>query len=142
MRSARRRSTYNNIGVHTVMEPRAVRQAASNLLSILRLVASIHMLWKAITCLTNCPCPIAVVTSESMEPAFHRGDIIFLYNRQQYINIGDIPVLWFENRKLPMVCDAHDELSWTAEITDSFSQTHRAIATHFLSDEQNTETVV
>ena len=99
------------------MEPCAMRQAASNLLSMPRLIASIYMIWRAITCLTNCPCPIAVVTSESMEPAFHRGDIIFSWKRQQYINIGDIPVLWFENRKLPMVCGTHDAGSWTVKMT-------------------------
>lgn len=37
-----------------------------------------------------------------MEPTFQRGDLIFLWNRQQAIKVGDIPVIWFENAPLPM----------------------------------------
>ncbi|GAT26317.1 microsomal signal peptidase 18 kDa subunit [Aspergillus luchuensis] len=44
-----------------------------------------------------------VVSSESMEPTSHRGDLIFLWNRQQRIRAGDIPVVWFDGRPLPMV---------------------------------------
>jgi signal peptidase len=47
--------------------------------------------------------PIMVVSSESMEPAFQRGDLIFLWNRQEHIRAGDIPVVWFHGRPLPMV---------------------------------------
>jgi signal peptidase len=38
-----------------------------------------------------------------MEPAFYRGDLIFLWNRQERIRAGDIPVVWFEGRELPRV---------------------------------------
>jgi len=38
-----------------------------------------------------------------MEPTFYRGDIIFLWNRQETIRVGDIPVVWFSGRKEPMV---------------------------------------
>lgn len=44
-----------------------------------------------------------VVISESMAPAFHRGDIIFLWNRSKLVNVGDIPVVWFRSQPLPMV---------------------------------------
>lgn len=44
-----------------------------------------------------------VVISESMAPAFHRGDIIFLWNRSKLVNVGDIPVVWFKSQPLPMV---------------------------------------
>ncbi|KAJ5950781.1 signal peptidase I [Penicillium vulpinum] len=44
-----------------------------------------------------------VVSSESMEPEFYRGDLILLWNHQEKINVGDIPVVWFPGRRLPMV---------------------------------------
>jgi signal peptidase len=52
---------------------------------------------------TNSTHPILVVSSESMEPAFYRGDIILLWNRQKIIRVGDIPVVWFSGKKEPMV---------------------------------------
>lgn len=51
-----------------------------------------------------------IVISESMAPAFHRGDVVFLWNRERIIKVGDIPVCWFPSRSTPMV--------------------HRAIGTH------------
>jgi signal peptidase len=47
--------------------------------------------------------PIVSVISESMAPAFHRGDLLFLSNRSNNIRVGDIPVVWFPGRNLPMV---------------------------------------
>lgn len=61
------------------------------------------MTWKGICLATASPYPIMVVISESMAPAFHRGDILFLSNRQHEISVGDIPVVWFPENPLPMV---------------------------------------
>ena len=61
------------------------------------------MLWKALALLSNSPIPIVVVTSESMEPAFQRGDLLFLWNRDASIAVGDLAVCWSKGRKLPMV---------------------------------------
>ncbi|KAH7130085.1 signal peptidase I [Dendryphion nanum] len=61
------------------------------------------MLWKLVCLVTNSPYPIHVVISESMAPAFHRGDIIFLSNWEHEIRVGDIPVVWFKEKALPMV---------------------------------------
>lgn len=61
------------------------------------------MLWKIITLLANSPSPIVIVISESMAPAFHRGDLLFLSNQQERIRVGDIPVCWFPGEKMPMV---------------------------------------
>jgi signal peptidase len=47
-----------------------------------------------------------VVSSESMEPAFRRGDVILLWNREPGIFTGDIPVIWFSGGPLPMVHQA------------------------------------
>lgn len=59
--------------------------------------------WKGMCRITGSSHPVMVVSSESMEPAFHRGDLILLWNQQEKINVGDIPVVWFPGRRLPMV---------------------------------------
>lgn len=64
------------------------------------------MAWKALAWASGSPAPIVVVTSESMEPGFQRGDILFLWNRQSYVRAGDIAVLSFPTRELPMVSDS------------------------------------
>lgn len=61
------------------------------------------MIWKALIVITGSPHPIVVVISESMAPAFHRGDLLFLWNRQPWIHAGEIPVCWFPGNPLPMV---------------------------------------
>ncbi|KAJ6121971.1 Signal peptidase I, partial [Penicillium capsulatum] len=61
------------------------------------------MIWKALIVITGSPSPIVVVISESMAPAFHRGDLLFLWNRQPWIHAGEIPVCWFPGNPLPMV---------------------------------------
>ncbi|KAH9232047.1 hypothetical protein K456DRAFT_1797713, partial [Colletotrichum gloeosporioides 23] len=60
------------------------------------------MAWRALSLATNCAYPAMVVHSESMEPAFSRGDIILLANWQE-VEVGDIPVIWFQGQPLPMV---------------------------------------
>ena len=78
-------------------------RSLSLLLSILRVAATIFMTWKALCVVTGSTYPILVVSSESMEPAFLKGDLILLGNRQEKIYPGDIPVVWFSDRPLPMV---------------------------------------
>lgn len=38
-----------------------------------------------------------------MSPAFQRGDVCLVWNRSEVVNVGDIPVVWFQRRDLPMV---------------------------------------
>lgn len=61
------------------------------------------MSWKALCLVTASPSPVMCVISESMAPAFHRGDLIFLWNRTPRIHAGDIPVVWFAGNPTPMV---------------------------------------
>lgn len=42
------------------------------------IVGSALMIWKSLMVLTWCESPIVVVLSGSMEPAYYRGDILFL----------------------------------------------------------------
>lgn len=61
------------------------------------------MMWKGLSVLAASSVPMVSVISESMAPAFHRGDLLFLSNRSSTIHVGDIPVVWFSGRPLPMV---------------------------------------
>ncbi|BEI86555.1 hypothetical protein CcaverHIS002_0608420 [Cutaneotrichosporon cavernicola] len=72
------------LGVHGVL---------FQLLNLLNVVASGLMMWKALCLVTNSESPIVVVLSGSMEPAFYRGDILFLTNPANTpFDIGDITV--------------------------------------------------
>ncbi|KXS17403.1 hypothetical protein M427DRAFT_97085, partial [Gonapodya prolifera JEL478] len=56
--------------------------------------------------------PIVVVLSESMEPAFHRGDLLFLSMPAEPIRVGDITVFKLQGKPIPVVhrvLTVHDE---------------------------------
>ncbi|CEG75288.1 Putative Signal peptidase I [Rhizopus microsporus] len=55
-----------------------MRQIALQILNILTIGATALMVWKGLGLVTNTESPIVVVLSGSMEPAFHRGDLLFL----------------------------------------------------------------
>lgn len=79
------------------------RSAACEVLSILRIFAIIFVSWKCLCLITDSRTPIIVVTSESMEPAFQKGDLLFVWNRVASLEVGDVAVVWFQGRQLPMV---------------------------------------
>jgi signal peptidase I len=84
--------------------PPAPRSALSGILTILQVVSACFMAWKVLSLWADTPYPAMVVITESMEPAFQRGDLIFISNdRQQKVGIGDLPVCWFPERPFPMV---------------------------------------
>ena len=79
------------------------RRTLSSIMSIMFAISALLMLRKGLCFLTKSSHPAMVVTSESMAPSFHRGDIIFLWNREETVRVGDIPVVWFPSKPLPMV---------------------------------------
>ena len=46
--------------------------------------------------------PVVVVLSGSMEPAFQRGDILFLNNQDDPIRVGEIVVFKIKDRDIPI----------------------------------------
>lgn len=52
---------------------------------------------------TDSESPIVVVLSGSMEPAFHRGDLLFLTNRDEPVRVGEIVVFKIDGRDIPIV---------------------------------------
>jgi len=60
-------------------------------------------IWQSLCYVTATNTPVVCVVSESMAPAFRRGDVLFLWNRTAEVQVGDIPVVWFNGKPLPMV---------------------------------------
>lgn len=68
------------------------------------IVSSALMIWKGLMVTTGSESPIVVVLSGSMEPAFHRGDLLFLTNcDEEPVRVGEIVVFKIEGRDIPIV---------------------------------------
>ncbi|KAK7042350.1 signal peptidase complex catalytic subunit SEC11 [Favolaschia claudopus] len=81
-------------------------------LNFASVIASGLMIWKGLGLITNSESPIVVVLSGSMEPAFYRGDLLFLTNpaAERYHN-GDITVYKVPGADIPIVhrvLETHD----------------------------------
>uniref|UniRef100_T1ISQ2 Signal peptidase complex catalytic subunit SEC11 n=1 Tax=Strigamia maritima TaxID=126957 RepID=T1ISQ2_STRMM len=80
------------------------RQLIYQVLNFGTIVSSALMIWKGLMVVTGSESPIVVVLSGSMEPAFHRGDLLFLTNHlQDPIRVGEIVVFKVEGREIPIV---------------------------------------
>eukprot|EP00112_Aurelia_sp_Birch-Aquarium-sp1_P023271 Seg687.1 transcript_id=Seg687.1/GoldUCD/mRNA.D3Y31 product="Signal peptidase complex catalytic subunit SEC11A" protein_id=Seg687.1/GoldUCD/D3Y31 len=80
------------------------RQLCYQVLNFGMIVSSALMIWKGLMVATGSESPIVVVLSGSMEPAFYRGDLLFLGNDvQEPIRAGEIVVFKIEGREIPIV---------------------------------------
>ncbi|CAH8642191.1 unnamed protein product [Schistosoma rodhaini] len=80
------------------------RQVYYQVLTIAMVVASALMIWKLLVIISYSESPLVVVLSGSMEPAFHRGDVLYLTNYpDEPIRVGDIVVFKIEGREIPIV---------------------------------------
>jgi signal peptidase len=81
------------------------RQAAAQLLNFGLILSTAFMMWKGISVFTDSPSPIVVVLSGSMEPAFLRGDLLFLWNRNIFeeTKVGEIVVYNVRGKDIPIV---------------------------------------
>lgn len=80
-----------------------VRHVGMQAVSLGMIVTSALMIWKALMCVTGSESPVVVVLSGSMEPAFRRGDILFLHMGRSPITAGEIVVFNVEGRNIPIV---------------------------------------
>ncbi|GJM87431.1 hypothetical protein PR202_ga03383 [Eleusine coracana subsp. coracana] len=71
------------------------------------IVASALIIWKGLVVVTGTESPLVVVLSESMEPGFKRGDILFLHMKKDPIRTGEIVVF---------NVDVHERRSDAAEV--------------------------
>ena len=79
------------------------RQLLSQGLNFALVLSTAFMLWKFLSVLTDSPSPIVVVLSGSMEPAFQRGDLLFLWNRWKDTKVGEIVVYNVKGKDIPIV---------------------------------------
>ncbi len=79
------------------------RQLLTQVLNFALVLSTAFMLWKGLSVATDSPSPIVVVLSGSMEPAFQRGDLLFLWNRGRDTQIGEIVVYNVKGKDIPIV---------------------------------------
>lgn len=81
------------------------RQAAGQLLNFLLILSTAFMMWKGLSVASDSPSPIVVVLSGSMEPAFQRGDLLFLWNRNllSETDVGEVVVYNVKDKDIPIV---------------------------------------
>ncbi|KAJ2453845.1 Signal peptidase complex catalytic subunit [Coemansia sp. RSA 2336] len=72
-------------------------------LTFLSVLTSAFMIWKGLSLFTNSESPVVVVLSGSMEPAYYRGDILFLHNGYTPIEVGEVVVYKVEGKEVPIV---------------------------------------
>ena len=84
----------------TNMKP---RQLAAQILNFSLVISTAYMFWKGLSILADSPSPIVVVLSGSMEPAFARGDLLFLWNRHKVTEMGEIVVYNVKGKDIPIV---------------------------------------
>ncbi|KAM5547886.1 hypothetical protein ABKV19_002047 [Rosa sericea] len=80
-----------------------IRQALSQAVSLGLIVTSALIIWKGLMLMTGSESPVVVVLSESMEPGFARGDILFLHMSKDPIRAGEIVVFNVDGRPIPIV---------------------------------------
>ena len=82
---------------------RKPHQSLLQVLNFALVLSTAFMLWKSLSVLANSPSPIVVVLSGSMEPAFQRGDLLFLWNRDRGAAVGEIVVYNVKGKDIPIV---------------------------------------
>ena len=81
----------------------STRGLVGQLLNFALVLSTAFMMWKGLSVFTNSPSPIVVILSGSMEPAFQRGDLLFLWNRGMDTQIGEIVVYNVRGKDIPIV---------------------------------------
>ena len=97
---------FSFVFVRTLASLSASSKGASLMAEVLNLglvVFSALMAWKGLIVTTGSVCPIVVVLSGSMEPAFQRGDILFLTMVDEHLVSGDVVVFQIPGREIPIV---------------------------------------
>ncbi|CAR30722.1 ZYRO0E00704p [Zygosaccharomyces rouxii] len=80
-----------------------LRLELTRFLKLCFVLSSAFMFWKGLSIATNSHSPIVVVLSGSMEPAFQRGDVLFLWNRNERSKVGDVVIYEVQDKSIPIV---------------------------------------
>ncbi|KAF9893109.1 Signal peptidase complex catalytic subunit [Aspergillus nanangensis] len=81
----------------------STRQSMAQVLNFALVLSTAFMMWKGLSIFTASSSPIVVVLSGSMEPAFQRGDLLFLWNRSPRAEVGEIVVYNVRGKDIPIV---------------------------------------
>merc|ERR1711998_485180 len=79
------------------------RMVVMQVLNLALIVFSALMIWKGLMFWTKAEGPVVVVLSGSMEPAFYRGDILFLHRGDEPFGAGEVCVFKITGRDIPIV---------------------------------------
>ncbi|KAJ5834986.1 Signal peptidase I [Penicillium robsamsonii] len=79
------------------------RQSIAQVLNFALVLSTAFMMWKGLSVVSASSSPIVVVLSGSMEPAFQRGDLLFLWNRDTRAEIGEVLVYNVRGKDIPIV---------------------------------------
>ncbi|KAE8381022.1 signal peptidase complex catalytic subunit sec11 [Aspergillus bertholletiae] len=79
------------------------RQSLAQALNFALVLSTAFMMWKGLSVFTASSSPVVVVLSGSMEPAFQRGDLLFLWNRGARAELGEIVVYNVRGKDIPIV---------------------------------------
>ncbi|ODM14884.1 Signal peptidase complex catalytic subunit sec11 [Aspergillus cristatus] len=79
------------------------RQSLAQVLNFALVLSTAFMMWKGLSVATASSSPIVVVLSGSMEPAFQRGDLLFLWNRAPRAELGEVVVYNVRGKDIPIV---------------------------------------
>lgn len=112
----------------------SLRSLLSQALNILTVLSTSLALWKGLSILVDSESPVVVVLSGSMEPAFYRGDLLFLSMPKGPLNVGDIVVynpIYGGTPIVHRILETHDEwvyesnadcsIQWDDMITETVS---------------------
>ncbi|CAO2040113.1 unnamed protein product [Urochloa humidicola] len=80
-----------------------IRSVLAQAISLGMILASALIIWKGLMVATGTASPLVVVLSESMEPGFKRGDILFLHMNKDPVRAGEIIVFNVDGRDIPIV---------------------------------------
>ncbi|CAG8124832.1 unnamed protein product [Penicillium salamii] len=80
-----------------------MRHSIAQVLNFALVLSTAFMMWKGLSVLTASSSPIVVVLSGSMEPAFQRGDLLFLWARSPRVDIGEVVVYNVRGKDIPIV---------------------------------------
>lgn len=90
-------------GVADTMRATSWRRQMAQFVQMLHVIAMALAVWKGLGIVTNSESPVVVVLSGSMEPAFHRGDLLFLTMGSKPIEVGEITVYSVPGTEIPIV---------------------------------------
>ena len=85
----------------------SIRDAIRQTVALGLVVSSALIVWKIMMVVANAESPIVVVLSGSMEPGYHRGDLLLLNLWSEPIQVGDICVYRLEGKDIPIVHRVH-----------------------------------